>query len=86
MRTTLTIDDDLLAAAKEIAARQHKSIGEVISHLTRQTLQPSSLSGHSRNGILHLSLQSDSIRMTARLINPLGDDLPGCFFCSISTS
>lgn len=31
MRTTLVIDDDVLAAAKGLALRQHKSIGEVIS-------------------------------------------------------
>ncbi|MEA2542438.1 MAG: hypothetical protein QOH35_3804, partial [Acidobacteriaceae bacterium] len=33
MRTTLTIDDDVLAAAKELAATQQKSVGEVISTL-----------------------------------------------------
>ena len=34
MRTTLNIDDDVLAAAKGLAARQDKSIGKVISALT----------------------------------------------------
>ena len=33
MRTTLTIDDDVLAAAKGLAARQNKTVGEVISAL-----------------------------------------------------
>jgi hypothetical protein len=36
MRITLTIDDDLLSAAKELAARQRKTVGEVISSLARQ--------------------------------------------------
>lgn len=40
MRTTLPIDDDVLAAAKGLAALQHKSVGEVISELTRQALRP----------------------------------------------
>jgi predicted nucleic acid-binding protein len=40
MRTTLTIDDDVLAAAKGLAARQHQSVGEVISALARQALRP----------------------------------------------
>ena len=29
-------DDDVLAAAKELSSQQHKSVGEVISSLTRQ--------------------------------------------------
>jgi hypothetical protein len=33
MRTTLAIDDDVLAAAKGIASLQRKSVGEVISAL-----------------------------------------------------
>jgi Ribbon-helix-helix protein, copG family len=38
MRTTLTIDDDVLAAAKHLAERERKTIGEVISALARQGL------------------------------------------------
>ena len=33
MRTTLDIDDDLLAAAKELARRERTTAGEVISRL-----------------------------------------------------
>jgi len=36
MRTTLTIDDDLLLAAKEIGAAQHRSAGEVLSEWARR--------------------------------------------------
>ena len=36
MRTTLEIDDDFLAAAKELAARQHKTAGKLISELARK--------------------------------------------------
>lgn len=38
MRTTLDIDDDLLAAAKEIARRERKSAGQVVSGLMRKGL------------------------------------------------
>jgi hypothetical protein len=38
MRTTLDIDDDLLAAAKELARRQGASTGQVVSGLLRRTL------------------------------------------------
>jgi predicted transcriptional regulator len=38
MRTTLDIQDDVLAAVREIARQQHKTAGEVISALVRQAL------------------------------------------------
>ena len=38
MRTTLDIDDDVLAAAKERARREHRTAGEVVSELLRQAL------------------------------------------------
>ena len=38
MRTTLDIDDEVLNAAKEIARRQHKTAGAVISELVRRAL------------------------------------------------
>lgn len=37
MRTTLDIADDVLFAAKELARREKKSLGTVISELTRQS-------------------------------------------------
>jgi hypothetical protein len=39
MRTTLDIDEDVLLAAKEHAAREHKSLGAVISGLARESLR-----------------------------------------------
>jgi len=41
MRTTLDIDDDVLQAAKELARRQKKTAGAVISELTREALTAS---------------------------------------------
>ncbi len=38
MRTTLDIDDDVLAAAKELAKAQNSTAGEVISELARKAL------------------------------------------------
>ena len=39
MHTTLNIDVDVLAAAKEIAQRERKTAGQSISELMRETLQ-----------------------------------------------
>lgn len=44
MRTTLRLDDDVLLAAKELARRQSRTAGEVISELVRQAL-------HARNAL-----------------------------------
>jgi len=38
MRTTLDIDDDVLHAAKELARREKKTAGAVISELARKAL------------------------------------------------
>ena len=40
MRTTLDIDDDVVAAARELAAGERRSIGSVISELARRGLAP----------------------------------------------
>ena len=76
MRTTLSIDDDVLAAAKGLAARQHKSVGEIISSLVRQALQPDVSVGATRNGITLLPLRSDATVATLEQVNQLRDELP----------
>ncbi len=38
MRTTLTLDDDLLRQLKEMAARQGKTLGGLVNDLLRQAL------------------------------------------------
>ena len=38
MRTTLDLDDDVLAAARSIAAARKQTMGKVVSDLVRQSL------------------------------------------------
>ncbi len=38
MRTTLTVDDDVLLAVRERARREKRTVGEVLSDLARQAL------------------------------------------------
>ncbi|MEO8805139.1 MAG: CopG family transcriptional regulator [Burkholderiaceae bacterium] len=38
MRTTLDLDEDVLASAKEIARRENKTAGQVLSELARRAL------------------------------------------------
>ena len=76
MRTTLAIDDDVLAAAKGLAARQRTSIGEVISALARQALRPLPSTQETRNGIALLPVRPDAGPVTSELVSRLRDELP----------
>lgn len=38
VRTTLDIDDDVLLAAKEVARREKRTLGEIVSQLARSAL------------------------------------------------
>lgn len=40
MRTTLELDDDVVAAARELAAAERRSLGSVVSELARRGLTP----------------------------------------------
>ena len=53
MRTTLTIDDDVLNAAKERARRERRSVGEVLSELARQGLTTSATRPPARRKATH---------------------------------
>ena len=73
MRTTLALDDDVLVAAKSIADRDRKTIGEVVSDLMRMALQrPTPL--HDRNGITLLGIGNPGAVVTLDIVNRLRDE------------
>ena len=76
MRTTLAIDDDVLVAARHLAERQSKSIGEVVSALARQGLQggASRKAPAVRNGVQLLPKRKDATPVTLDLVNQLRDE------------
>ena len=76
MRTTLAIDDDILAAAKEMAATQRKSVGEVISSLARTALRPVPSPLSTRNGVPLLAVRPSAPRVTSELVRQLQEELP----------
>jgi len=77
MRTTLTIDDDILAAARHLAQREQKTVGEVISALARQGLKNDSRTPRStRNGLPLLPTRNGGSPVTMELVNQLRDELP----------
>lgn len=70
MRTTLDIEDDVLLAAREHAAREGKSLGAVVSALAREALrrpsgagigQAASQSGAGGRGRFSLLPQRDEV-------------------------
>lgn len=79
MRTTLAIDDDILMAARSLAERESKTIGEVISDLARQALCRdirAAKSARTRNGVPLLPPQANAALVTMELVNRLRDELP----------
>lgn len=76
MRTTLSIDDDVLAAVKGLAAAQHRSVGNILSALARQALRPNVPSSNSRNGVPLLTPRTEAAAVTLELVNQLRDELP----------
>jgi hypothetical protein len=76
MRTTLAIDDDVLAAAKEMAATERKSVGEVISGLARTAMRPVVSKRRTRNGVPLLPVRPGASRVTSELVRQLQEELP----------
>ena len=76
MRTTLVIDNDVLAAAKHLAERERRSLGEVISSLARQGLRrDEATSPVVRNGLPLLPVKPAASPVTLELVNQLRDEL-----------
>ena len=77
MRTTLNIADDVLAAARSLAAQKHRPLGDVISDLARKALTRPSVS-LERNRVPLLPANQKPTPVTMELVNGLRDgDIEG---------
>ena len=79
MRTTLTLDDDVLAAARVLARQRKQPIGSVISALAREALGSAQkantqLITTERNGLPLLPVQPQGAAVDLELVNSLRDD------------
>ena len=78
MRTTLQLDDDVLAAARVLARQQRTSLGAVISALARAALvtpaPASSIDGAHRNGVPLLPWNPAGAPVDLELVNSLRDE------------
>ena len=74
VRTTLALDDDVLQAAKELAAARRMTAGQVVSDLVRQALAPAR-PARMRNGVPLLPARSKgSGPLTMAVVNRLRDE------------
>lgn len=71
MRTTLTLDDDILEAARALADLRNVSIGVVVSELARRGLQPAHPGGAIRNGIRLFPVRDGAPSVTPELVKTL---------------
>jgi len=76
MRTTLSLDDDVLQAAKTLAEQQRRSLGKVVSDLARKSLSPRPATSRTRNGITLLPPSEEGRPVTSDLVRQLRDELP----------
>ena len=74
MRTTVNLDEDVLQAAKELAAARGTTAGKVLSELARKGLTPRRR-GPVRNGVPLLpGRPAGTPRPTMKRVNELRDE------------
>ena len=76
MRTTLNLDDDILWAARELAALRGVPVGRVVSDLARSALTPQADHIEMRNGVPLLTQGADARPVSLAVVNALRDDEP----------
>ena len=75
MRTTLSIDEDVLVAARAMAAAENRSLGEVVSDLARRSLRAPKKGAIRRNGLALLPARPGAV-VTLELVNSIRDEAP----------
>jgi hypothetical protein len=73
MRTTLDLDDDLLATARQLARQQGLTIGQVVSELVRQSLAATAPL-KVRNGVLLFVPKAQATKPELRIVNELREE------------
>ena len=74
VRTTLDIDEDVLQAAKELAALRRTTAGRVLSDLARRALERPDVGPATRNGVPILPPREGERPVTMEVVNRLRDD------------
>jgi hypothetical protein len=72
VRTTLNLDDDVVAAARELAADERRSLGSVISELARRGLTPARVA--SDDGLPVIRVPVDTPPITPEMVRRALDE------------
>jgi len=73
MRTTLDLDDDLLALARQLARQRGATMGRIVSDLARHGLQPKG-APKMRNGVPLFTPKRGAKKPNLALVNQLRDE------------
>jgi hypothetical protein len=74
MRTTLNLDDDVMDAAKAIAASQRRSLGQVVSELARRGLAPSETRISDEAGFPVFAVRDGAPLITGEMVDSALDE------------
>ncbi|CAN5397368.1 hypothetical protein BH09ACT10_BH09ACT10_06500 [soil metagenome] len=72
MRTTLTIDDDVLVEVRRLAEERGENVGRVLSDLARRSLNAAPL---TRNGVLLLPVARNARAARMVDVDHLSDEI-----------
>jgi len=72
VRTTLELDDDLVQVARQLAQQRKITMGQVVSQLVRQAMEPKG-APRTRNGVLLFDLKPGARKPSMALVNQLRD-------------
>ena len=76
MKMTLNLDDDVLEAAKLLAAKERKPLGTVVSELLRRAVEPpQGVPRQRRNGVLLFPVRPGAGIVTPEHIAELNDEM-----------
>ncbi len=74
MRTTLAVDDDVLAAARDLARGRGVTVGKVISDLARAALTEAAPTPHEVGRLGFPVLPRRGVIVTDELVNQIRDE------------
>jgi hypothetical protein len=74
MRTTLTVDDDVMDAARALADAEGRSLGAVVSELARRGLLPRDTSLDDEEGFPVFRVGAPAPAITGRMVQAALDE------------
>lgn len=74
VRTTLNLDDDIVDAARSVAAAEGRSLGEVVSDLARRGLAPRAIELDDENGFPVFAVRPDAASITPDMVRAALDE------------